>query len=81
LKNTGLLRMGSRLGNTLIPLVLGVVEQNLRQPENLLVYDICPTHTHTYTFVFFMCSDVGKKKMLVIIVFKRSRDNYRQKLT
>ena len=76
LKNTGLLRMGSRLANTLIPLVFGMVEQNLRQPENLMVYDICLTHTHTQTFAFFMCSDV-EKKMLAIIIFKRSRGNYR----
>lgn len=61
LKNTGLLRMGSRLANTLIPLLLGVVEQNLRQPEYLLVYDICQTHAHTHTHIlFFMCSDMGK---------------------
>ena len=76
LKNTDLPRMGSRLANILIPSILGVVEQNLRQPESLLVSDIC----HTHIFVFFTCSDVEKKK-LVIIVFKRSRDNYRQKLT
>lgn len=79
LKNTGLLRMGSRLANTLIPLVLEVVEQNLRQTEYLLVYDICQTHAHTYTF-YSLCALMWKK-MLAIIVFKRPRDNYRQKLT
>lgn len=57
LKNADLPRMGSRLANILIPSVLGVVEQNLRQPESLMVSDIC----HTHIFVFFMCSGVEKK--------------------
>lgn len=77
LKNTSMPRFASRLANISIPSALGVVEQGQRCQSPWLVYrDIqCATQ------ILFLYVLRSEKIKWVIIVFKRSRNIYRQKLT